>query len=39
MINATLVAVISKDVRRELATRVAVDTGGVDKKVPGYILG
>jgi len=22
-----------------LATRVAVDTGGVDKKVPGYILG
>jgi hypothetical protein len=39
LINAALIAVISKDVRRELATGIAIDTGGIDKKVSRNVFG
>jgi hypothetical protein len=38
VINAALIAVIAKDRRRELATRVAVDAGGIDEKISRHVL-
>jgi hypothetical protein len=39
MMNAALVAVIAKDTGRQLATRIAVDAGGIYKEIPRDILG
>ena len=39
VMNAALVAVIAKDSGRQLATRVAVDAGGIYKEIPGHVLG
>jgi len=39
VIDAALVAMIAKDPRRKLATRVAIDAGGIDEEVTGNILG
>ena len=36
--DAALVAMIAKDARRQLATRLAVDTSGIDKEISGHIL-
>ena len=34
MIDAALVSMIAKDPRRKLATRIAIDAGGVDEEIP-----
>ena len=36
--NAALVAMVAKDGRRELATRVAVDAGRVDEEIAWDVL-
>jgi len=36
--NAALVAVIAKNIGRQLAARLAVDAGGIYKEIPRHIL-
>jgi len=38
-IDAALFAMIGEDCRRQLATRVTVDTGFVDKEISGTVSG
>ena len=38
MINAALVAMIAKDRRRQLATRIAIDAGGIYEEIAGDIF-
>jgi hypothetical protein len=38
MIDAALVAVVAKDLRCELATRITVDAGGIDKEISGDVF-
>src|ERR1051325_179295 len=39
LINAALVTVIAKDPGRQLATRIAIDAGGIYKETPGNFPG
>jgi hypothetical protein len=39
MVDAALIAMIAKDPRRKLTTRVAINAGGIDEEVPGNIFG
>jgi hypothetical protein len=38
VMNAALVAVIAKNLGRQLATRIAIDAGGIYKEIPKHIL-
>jgi len=38
MMHTALIAMIAKDIGRQLATRIAIDAGGIYKEIPGHIL-
>jgi hypothetical protein len=38
MVDATLVAMVAEYYRRKLAARIAINTGGIDKKIAADVL-